>query len=237
MKKNQSNPFVRFVEGKGFYAILTVCIAAIGISGYLIFNSGLDNSQDLKDLNLDYYNNYLEEVPEEGDAGSEASKPTALPEKLEEPDAAPAGSTAAANTQFGKSVYTLPCSGRVIIPYSGDQLTYSKTLDDWRVHQGVDYAGKIGDKVCSVAAGTVKSVYEDELMGVTVIIEHADGLVSVYSNLSSSPPVKDGDKVAMAQVIGGIGQSSSSEVREAPHLHFEILKSGIPQDPDLYFKK
>lgn len=235
MKKSQSNAFVRFVEGKGFYVILAVCIAAIGISGYLIFNSGLDSSQDLKDLNLDYYNNYLEELPEQGDVDTE---PVASPEKIEEPDdATPTGTSAAEDKQSEEAVYTLPCSGRVIIPYSGEQLTYSKTLDDWRVHQGVDYAGKIGDKVCAIAGGTVKSVYEDELMGVTVIVQHSDGLISVYSNLSANPPVKDGDKVAMAQVIGGIGQSSSSEMREAPHLHFEILKNGIPQDPDLYFKK
>ena len=64
-------------------------------------------------------------------------------------DSAPAASSAApASTQ--------PFSGRVLNAYSGDELVYSKTLGDWRTHNGVDYACAEGSAVSAPCSGKVK---------------------------------------------------------------------------------
>ena len=66
-------------------------------------------------------------------------------------DSAPAASSAApASTQ--------PFSGRVLNAYSGDELVYSKTLGDWRTHNGVDYACAEGSAVSAPCSGKVTAV-------------------------------------------------------------------------------
>ena len=83
-------------------------------------------------------------------------------------DSAPAASSAApASTQ--------PFSGRVLNAYSGDELVYSKTLGDWRTHNGIDYAAAKGEKVSAPAAGKVTLAGADGSWGPTVAIEDASG--------------------------------------------------------------
>ena len=69
-------------------------------------------------------------------------------------DSAPAASSAApASTQ--------PFSGRVLNAYSGDELVYSKTLGDWRTHNGVDYACAEGSAVSAPCSGKVTETGTD----------------------------------------------------------------------------
>ena len=55
------------------------------------------------------------------------------------------------------------------------ELMYDETMADWRTHDGVDIKAEEGDAVKTAADGTVKMVRYDDLMGVTVVIAHADG--------------------------------------------------------------
>ena len=60
---------------------------------------------------------------------------------------------------------TQPVSGRVLNSYSGDELVYSKTLGDWRTHNGVDYAASRGAEVTAPAAGKVVETGTDDKWG------------------------------------------------------------------------
>ena len=72
---------------------------------------------------------------------------------------------------------TQPVSGRVLNSYSGDELVYSKTLGDWRTHNGVDYAASRGAEVTAPAAGKVVETGTDDKWGPVVAIEDASGRV------------------------------------------------------------
>lgn len=115
-----------------------------------------------------------------------------------------------------------PTGGKIIKEFSDGQLVYSNTLKDYRVHNGIDIAGKILEKVCAVEDGIIKSIKNDSLMGIRIVIDHQNGVETIYSNLSSMDMVKEGDLVKKGDIISGIGDTSLIETGEETHLHFEM---------------
>lgn len=126
-----------------------------------------------------------------------------------------------------------PCGQAVLNGYS-QTAVYSKTMDDWRAHTGIDYAAEEGADVVSAWDGTVHKVYKDKLWGYTVEILHPGDLYSVYRNLQKSIAVKEGDKVKKGQAIGKVGSSAAVEKREEAHLHFELWTGGETINPESY---
>ena len=88
---------------------------------------------------------------------------------------------------------------------------YSATMKDYRTHSGVDIVGEEGAEVLAYTAGTVKEIYDDVLMGRTVVIEHEYGLVSYYMNLAETMPegIEAGAQVKAGDVIGYVGTAQS----------------------------
>ena len=70
---------------------------------------------------------------------------------------------------------TQPFSGRVLNAYSGDELVYSKTLGDWRTHNGVDYACAEGSAVSAPCSGKVTETGTDGRWSSVVTLEDASG--------------------------------------------------------------
>ena len=130
-------------------------------------------------------------------------------------------------------VFVLPTVGAIIQAHSDDALVYSETMNDYRVHNGVDIAAMIGERVKATSDGVVEKVADDPLMGGTVVIDHGNGLKSVYQNLSLEFPsgIREGVEVKAGDVIAGIGETSLIECAEEPHLHFEVWRNGVPIDP------
>ncbi|MBO5273612.1 MAG: M23 family metallopeptidase [Clostridia bacterium] len=126
-----------------------------------------------------------------------------------------------------------PVAGYVVKFHDLDMPVYSFTMEDWRVHRGIDIAATLGSEVKACAAGVIASVGNDPMMGETVIIDHGNGLMSIYRNLSSEHPAEivEGARVEAGQCIGGIGESALVEISDASHLHFEMKLGGIDVDP------
>ncbi len=136
------------------------------------------------------------------------------------------------------SVRVKPASGYISREYSANELLYTPTMNDFRTHDGVDITGDIGSPVVSFADGEISDIYDDPLMGTTVVIRHSGGLVSSYSNLSPDLPATTvvGNIVSVGDVIGGIGESAIIESAEVPHVHFEIYKDEMCCDPQDYIE-
>ena len=118
--------------------------------------------------------------------------------------------------------------------FSVEALAYNETMGDWRTHNGLDIAAERGAQVLAAAAGQVSALYQDDLMGTVVEIDHGQGLVSQYANLAATPAVKVGDEVATGAVIGSVGDTASLESGSQAHLHYALLKEGSPVDPAGY---
>lgn len=138
-----------------------------------------------------------------------------------------------------KPVYEPPVNGRLIRGYAMDCLIWSKTLSQWMTHSGVDISAEAGTEIYAIAAGKIERVYQDDLMGNTVVILHEGGMRSVYMSLDGNIPVAEGDEVSARSLIGYVGSSAISECAEEAHLHFEITVEGTPVDPSdmIVFKR
>ena len=130
--------------------------------------------------------------------------------------------------------YIAPVEGPVILKYSMSSLVYSKTLDQYMTHPGVDIAAKKSTDVKAIADGTVSRVYNDDRYGTTVCIIHGDGLTSIYSNLAAQGLAETGDEVKQGDTIGCVGDTALFESLEETHLHFEMTKDENCTDPGDY---
>ncbi len=207
----QNKKFGNILSGKGYYIALILCAVAIGISGYL------------------YYQNVNE--PAIGDVPAIATDPTTgatLPNGN-----TPNDPTSPTTPQNRLTATASPVTGEKVVEYAMDCLTYNPTTRDWRTHDGVDIAADAGTIVCAAADGTVYTVYDDDTMGVTVVIRHEDGYSSSYACLAEDVAVKPGDVVTMGQAIGAVGQTALMESAIGHHLHFSVTlndKSISPAD-------
>lgn len=129
-----------------------------------------------------------------------------------------------------------PVEGEIIKHYGKEKLIYSDTLKEWTTHLGIDIKADKTTIVKSASDGIVKSIKNDPRYGLTVVIEHNCGFVSVYSNLLTAEFVVVGENVKSGQTIGTVGNSATFEILDEPHLHFEILKDGNSVDPEMYIK-
>jgi murein DD-endopeptidase MepM/ murein hydrolase activator NlpD len=94
-------------------------------------------------------------------------------------------------------------------------------------HSGIDLAAAAGTPVCATQSGIVQVSLSASGFGLHVVIDHGGGLSSLYGHLSSVA-VLSGEYVVAGQVVGAVGSSGNST---GPHLHFEIRRDGIPEDP------
>ena len=124
----------------------------------------------------------------------------------------------------GGLTWPTPASHRVT---SGFGWRYHPILRKRRFHQGIDIGASSGSRIVAVAAGTVIYSGYRGGYGNTVMIDHGNGLVTVYAHQSSTS-VSSGAKVKKGQTIGHVGSTGLST---GPHLHFETRVNGTARDP------
>ncbi|MCL2022887.1 MAG: M23 family metallopeptidase [Oscillospiraceae bacterium] len=217
------------LKNKGFYAIAGLCLVAVGTGVFAAQQTNTDppltqpptqtptinwqvpNTEDTQ-VNLP-----ATDVPDERtDEKSTTTKPTE-------------STTQNPNTPF-TGEYTLPFGTEILRDFSNGELVYVPTLDDWRSHDGVDFAGAISNEVIAVQAGKVVSVVEDDLWGYVVEIDHGNGLAARYCGLAKDGIIKEGKSVKREDIIGKLGKIPA-EAMDTPHLHLEIRVNGKIVDP------
>ena len=168
--------------------------------------------------------NTTQEQPKEQEPGINAEPDDKEPEK-------PAADTV--------PTLSLPVQGSLSQIHSVDTQVFSTTMQDWRVHLGIDLATEEDAPVYAAADGTVARVWEDPMMGQCVAIKHAGDCLTVYKNLSTTlaDGIVAGATVARGQILGTVGESALLEIAEEPHLHMEMTVKGIQVDPLEYFSE
>jgi murein DD-endopeptidase MepM/ murein hydrolase activator NlpD len=120
-----------------------------------------------------------------------------------------------------------PCSGTVV-SYFGWRVHPILKIE--RFHTGIDIAAPYGTPIKAADGGTVIMAAWYGGYGNTIIIDHGDGLSTLYAH-QSSMRVGSGAGVSRGQVIGYVGSTGLST---GPHLHFETRVNGQPVDPMRY---
>ncbi len=109
---------------------------------------------------------------------------------------------------------------------------HNQTLNCYYEHTGLDFSAEVGAEVMAVAAGKVESIYKDDLLlGTEIVIDHGDGLKSVYRFVNEAEGLSVGDSVEKGEVIATVAEANGNEYKDGAHLHFEITESGKIVDP------
>ncbi len=231
-----------FLSGKGFYIVLFLCAAVIGVSAWMMAAGNETMNNDALQTSVSTNDDRRVEtviIP------AHPHKESPLEQELESEapnvsDEGPAEAPAAVDNidspavQAVIPVFDWPVSGEVDRGHSGDRLVYDMTMQDWRSHAGIDILAERGSEVRASCAGTVESVRQDDMFGIVITIAHANGFRSIYANLEDSPAVTEGQSVEAGQVIGAIGHSALCEIGQPSHLHFAIQVDGRDEDPGAY---
>lgn len=235
--------FRLFLRNNGFYIALVVCLIVIGGAILLL---ALDKPEEEQAEGLpsepivivgQSEDERLNEVvpaptllpfaPAKTPTPVTTPAPTPLPTATPEPTKKPANTTSKAAP---------PVEGEIIFGYAVDKLLYSVTLDQWTTHAAVDIKADAGTPVKCVFAGTVERVHQDDALGYTVTVSHANGRTTLYANLGEDVRVKVGDRLNAGDVLGTVGTSAISECALPPHLHFAITVDGAAKDPAKYVR-
>ncbi len=148
-------------------------------------------------------------------------------------DSPDTGDSGSAPTVNGVPELSLPLTGLLAKKHDSEVQVFSPTMNDYRVHLGIDIATVEGADVLAAADGTVKKIWKDPMMGYCLAIEHSGDTVTVYKNLAATLPdgIAEGSKVNAGDKIASVGDSSLIEVAEEPHLHFEVTVKDLQTDP------
>ena len=222
-----------FLQDKGVYLVLLLCVAAIGLAAAAAYLPPRDQPQPAEELAES-----AEQVSHSKDQTLTAlltpsPSPTASPAPVADITPQPSPSPKASATPQREKV-PAPVEGKLQWRFAVNELIYSRTLDQWMTHRGIDISAPKGTEVRCPWAGTVEEIYEDDSLGVTVKVAHSGGLCSLYSNLRSDCPVKEGALINTGTVIGYVGETAIAECSDPAHLHFELLKDGEPVNPEEY---
>ena len=95
------------------------------------------------------------------------------------------------------------------------------------LHTGLDFPAPTGTPIHAAAGGRVIEADHNGAYGLALEIDHGNGLVTRYGH-TSQILVKPGDVVRRGQQVALVGNTGRST---GPHLHFEVLLGGVPQDP------
>ncbi len=126
--------------------------------------------------------------------------------------------------------FDIPLSRDISLDYSSAEPVFNPTMGDWRTHNGIDFAGVVGDPIKSCASGFVSEVYDDPLYGTVMVIDHGGGVVAKYCGLGKGSTVPVGTEVKMDDTIGYLS-FVPCESESGAHLHFEITENGETVDP------
>ena len=217
----------KLLEKDGFYLALFVCICLVAIGGVWFTKNNVDEltSNDLF-VNKTNENSKRDEdevhlIEKEAEKDDSIPTSTGSKENLEK----------AKEKQENKSSKLSFLGTKVVREYSEKEPSYSKTLDVWEIHKGLDIAAKDGDKIRSILDGTVKSVYSDERYGTSIELSYADNITVIYSGIKENVSLEKGDTVKEGDCIGYVGNTTNVENEDGTHVHVEAYKNDKAINP------
>ncbi len=225
MQKMTTNddPKPRRASGRFFFAILFLCILAVGGVAVDTFSSTMKNTV-IVDEKGSTQTTVTATVTTTVTAAPAAVSPattvhTTVP------------STTATSLQEKTPTYVIPLDGEIVTPYR-ETPVFNDTLKEYRTHRAIDIVGDSGEPVVAAANGIVSAVDDDPLYGGCVIIDHGNDVTSTYCGLDVTCHV--GDEVAAGDTLGTLS-FVPFEAHLPTHLHLIVEQHKQPIDPTLLF--
>ncbi len=217
----------KLLQKDGFYLALFVFVSLVAVGGVWFTKNNVDELTS---------NDLLVEEPKKEQA-SESEKEVHLIKNNEDKKEEEVVQTSTESKENLETAKKEPqdklhfLGSKITRNYSEKEPSYSKTLDVWEIHKGIDVSAKEGQEVKSLLNGKVIDVFKDDEHGMSVKVESDNKLVVVYSNLNEKLNVKKGDSIKEGQTLGLVGKTTFVETKEDSHVHVEVFKEEKSIDP------
>ena len=209
MKKSNAK-ILQFIRRNALYLILALCILAVGLSVTVML------IKQSNELSLQVDNSQIEKpLPDDEQTG------TLNPDDETNPVAKPV-------------TFIMPVTSPTSIGAYSETMVWCSTMGRYESHMAIDFFAQEGTPVLAVYDGVVESVESALLDGITVVIDHGNGLKSIYNSLSDLDAISVGQTVVQGQIIGEVSVSNRQEYKDGAHLHFEVVENGQTIDPVKY---
>lgn len=229
---------------KGFYAILAASVIMVCLAAYLALswdgeneNEIIDNGEKQNTLSIDEVleQGYVPDWPDETQSSTVGTTETDVTDDTKT-DTTPDDGQATENQAPVPEVVELiqPIDETHVVSvngFSGSAPVFSESMGDWRLHQGVDFLTETSVEVLAAADGIVEDVYDDGLMGMSILLLHSDGTRTLYQSLDINPEVVKGMAVTKGHIIGRTGNTANAESLLGYHLHYSVIKDGAYVEP------
>ncbi len=219
--------FGAFLKKNAVYLIVGFCVLAIGLSVTLVLvnkNKKVDinNSAVIKD---DIIND--NDKPAQKTDDKKEDPVVVIDDKEDEP-------VIVVDPEDEEIVFGMPVASYTSFDGFTDTLRYNSTLRRYESHKAMDFYAEEGTSVCAVFGGVVESVTNDLLKGYTIVIDHGNGLKTIYNSLQDGDNVLEGQTVKKGDVIGEVSLSNRQEYKDGAHVHFAVTENGNYIDPENY---
>ena len=224
MDNKKLNKVSNFFKKEGLYVVLFVCLCIVAtVAGVTI-----KNNKEIKSAQLEQ--NKLAEQ------SSKTNSSVNYQDALQVKEDAAASKTQKVNTSTDIK-FIKPVEGTLARAYSEDPVYWESTRS-YRANLGYEIKTQLGKPVLSVMEGKIESIDSTSSEGVKVVINHQNGIKTVYSNLDAKVKVTVGQSVKQGVEIGLVGKTSlnSSYENYGDHLHFAVMKGNDYVDPSRYIK-
>ena len=220
--KRTNGKITTFFRRNALYIVLAFCILAIGLSMTLVIvNKGSESISQEKPPVID--DGGIDAPPTNGDILDPGANDT----PTDVPDDVPSEPVVSVIS------FIMPVETNSYSEYS-ETMVFNQTLGRFSTHTAMDFYAEEGASVYAVLDGEVESVEKTLLQGVTVVINHGDGLKTVYNSLADGDMVTVGQTVSQGDVIGAVSISNRQEYKDGAHLHFEVMENGVNVNPLTY---
>lgn len=237
------------------YVVATACLllSAAGFIGLYATSQTEDKEQEAKNQNIveeseeiilgsniwdteyeeenaDEEENQVAEIDSESNLETDNQEEVA--QQVQNEEEAPVGNVTPEALHFNpENGLVWPIEGTVLLDYSMDSTIFFPTLQQYQYNPAMIISGKVNQKVYFVAKGKITDISTNEETGCTVTQDIGDGYTAVYGQLKELN-FDLGDMVESGQVVGYLSEPTKYYSIEGSNLYFQILKDGVPVDPE-----
>ena len=256
MNDKFSNKSSNFFKKEGFYVILFVCLCIVATvavfstkavkqvkvqqpdtQNEVALEENINSSKLLETPAVQQPENALQ-VKKNTDTKVDSQKSSQTEvAAAKTSNATPAKDNSAAVSKAVDTSFAKPVDGKMARAYTEDPVFWDSTAT-FRPNFGMDIQADLGKPVIAVMDGRIEEINTDTQDGVQIVINHQNGLKSVYSNLDSKVSVTKGQAIRKGDTIGKIGKTTIRAAYEkyGSHLHFAMLSGKDYIDPAKYIK-
>ena len=227
---NNKKGFDQKFKNKKLNRTTVLTIITLAVATIIVITAAIMSNRSKKPIEVPTDTPQIEDPTD----APQTEEPTEQPSETKKPSSSSTGSSTVGNKLPS---FILPVSGSLSSKHDPELQVYSSTMNDYRVHLGIDLTTKENAPVYSAADGKVSKIWVDPLMGYCMAISHSGNCVTIYKNLGETlaDGIAEGASVRSGQLIGSVGESAMVEVAEEPHLHFEMTVGDLSVDPLEYF--